>query len=74
MKYFLQGRASARKNSPSGNGALEVKVHQFYGGTIEYLMIWMDEMLNVLSKKPCETPDSKFSKIEVFLLGEVSAN
>ena len=31
-------------------------------------------MLNALSKKPCETPDSNFSTAEALLLGEVSAN
>ena len=37
-------------------------------------MLWTGAMLNVLSKKPCETSESKFSTTEALLLGEVTVN
>ena len=52
----------------------EVKACQFLGGARKDLMLWTGTMLNVLSKKPCETPDSKLSMVEAFLCGKSVEN
>ena len=73
VKAFLEGRSDPKKKSPSGMGMREVKVYQFSGGTTEDLILWTSSMMKALAKKPCETPESKFSTAGALLRGEAAA-
>ena len=74
VKAFLEAQRDPSKKTSTSSNTHKIKAHQFSGGAIEDLILWTGDLLNVLAKKPCNAPESKFSTVEALLHGEASVN